>query len=751
PLAGRQPSDSRPTTPSPPSPPSTEAAALTLVQSVPPPPPLSPQSLNAFSDWSLAATDPRAFLVRYSRAAACHPALATVPALLMVRADAHLRLGSLSHALALLREADRLAALDRDPPIPIPALVKDNSAATMSAWPTLVMRLLALEPEAVARGYPNELAGIWLRPVAHASRFLARRISAVALALAVAARSDERDPWRCIRLLNLRLIVSVTMQTAHALLDLGQAEPALAVLMVLANQTADAQILLVCARLFVQLGNLPAVFTLLSRMQSLGFSHPGMSELSQLLDHRVQGIHVECAQLAADERCDALLDLALEGLLLAPTDSLLLYFKAEALLGQHRPADLLQFLDTCPAIMQAESKHREFKCTALELLVRDAWNHAKYDAALTYLATLKAARAPSVDPRDGLWFGLLRQLAHGDTDHQALVALEAFRTASSAGAEISYDQGVAEAQLCIGYAASARKLDKKGAAREWRAALKLYEKALALSWPRVPSLTAAVTVDGELAPFPGLLNQYPGAAAGQLSSTWVARIPTEARPGRLWYAISRLHGRLGDSARAAAAARAALVMVPDLLDAKAWLLELTGDQRELAELAAAVLDRRWGAGDPAHATAQPGVAVASVPAVPESRKGSAEGARDGGTDGLLPPVLCGQRVPVAADMVAAARAARAVVPTRSDRGAVAGRMRTPPPQQQPDPTDTITAALAAGAVASMAIHGRLGPGSTSDRSATGASGANAGGALGKLRERRQPPPGQSRPAPKGRK
>ncbi|KAI9168141.1 p23 chaperone protein wos2 [Blastocladiella emersonii ATCC 22665] len=488
----------------------------------------------AFGHWGDCATAPLAFLRRLHRASFSHPALLDVPALHVARATAYEALCDLSAALRHLEEAARLIA-------------KDEPCAT--------------------------------------STYITRRAAAIAYALAATARHSDGDPVKCLALLakvaDPEYRTAVAFQTASCILELGDRDTALVMFADLAHATADPDLHAVCARLHAAAGQLPSVFITLQRIAEIDPHHPSLPALRELIAARVRALQIDAAKLAYQRHHAATLDVVHQGLELAPDDVELMYYKAEALQGMGRAQDLLAFLATCPAPMRAEERYHRIHVTTLELLVKMHWSCQQYPAAIDAATALLATRTSPV-ARDRFWRAELHYLASGARSDAALADFEAY-LAATPPSDYELDRILAESRLCTMYTARATPLAAPHRPPgDWRAALRWLDRAIPLAWPR-PATDQPETDPEE------------DTVIKLTTVPWISTRPAppsidpppETHRAALWFAKAALLARLAETDRAAAAARAALRIAPGMIEAKSLLLELTGDQDELAALAAA--------------------------------------------------------------------------------------------------------------------------------------------------------------------
>ncbi|ORZ40114.1 hypothetical protein BCR44DRAFT_71089, partial [Catenaria anguillulae PL171] len=207
-------------------------------------------ALKFLGEWSFSG-NPTAFLQKIQRAMFSHPIVCHVPSLGLAIAQCYLQLGDLTSCLRYLLEAHG-------------QIVKLNHG--------------------------------------HESTFVTAKVSEIAFALAVTARIEQRDPIKCLTYLKLVSVTkyrtAVTLQTAHCLLMMNEVEAALPLFLDLAESTSDPDVVLVCARIYATLHQLPAMCAILNRLRSLNPNHPGIPDLEAILHEQVDQYQVEATKLS---------------------------------------------------------------------------------------------------------------------------------------------------------------------------------------------------------------------------------------------------------------------------------------------------------------------------------------------------------------------------------------------------------------------------------------------------------------------
>ncbi|KAJ3358888.1 hypothetical protein GGF32_009899 [Allomyces javanicus] len=479
---------------------------------------------------------PASVLRRIDRASFQHPRLPTLPWTHVAQAAAYSYLGDLSSTMTHLEEAQRLLRID----------------GTESAY-------------------------------------LELQISTIAYSLAIQAKTEHKDPLKCLLLLDHvkypTFRVAVMVQTAMCLLDLGDFSAALPMFQSLAEQHPVADIFVLCARMHLHFDQWPTLYIQVQRARELDPDHPGLPPLLQALEAKALEYKSEAARLSHQRHFAAAIGVLQHGLEIAPIDEDLLYLKADALLSMGQAQQLLQFLGSCPSSMRDDAKYHQLHIGALEMLVMLNRNNQEYTRALEFADQLRALRRAPL-AQDHLWRGELLALLGIKTHDDAIRDLQTYRAMVAANPTLVDDPMAAHATLCQLYLGKAT---HAAVGKDWRAAIRALDQALEMSWPSTPTSVSHNDDEGEdderppspLTPLP---------PAGPVP-TWARALPEMAQAPRLHYLRARAYAAVADTHRAIDAVRTALRLRPEMLDAKQLFLDLTRDQEALAGLAVSQNDR----------------------------------------------------------------------------------------------------------------------------------------------------------------
>ncbi|KNE69505.1 hypothetical protein AMAG_14070 [Allomyces macrogynus ATCC 38327] len=462
---------------------------------------------------------PAAVLRRIDRASFQHPRLPTLPWTHVAQAAAYSYLGDLSSTMTHLEEAQRLLRLDGTE-----------------------------------------------------SSYLELRISTIAYTLAIQAKTEHKDPLKCLLLLDRvkypTFRTAVMVQTAMCFLDLSDFSTALPMFQSLAEQHPVADFFVLCARMHLHFGQWPTLYIQVQRAKELDPDHPGLPPLLQALEAKALEYKREAARLSHQRHFAAAIEVLQHGLEIAPVDEDLLYLKADALLSMGQAQQLLQFLGSCPGSMRDDAK-----------------NNQEYARALDFVDQLRALRrAPFA--QDHLWRGELLALLGIKTHDDAIRDLQTYRTMIAANPTLVDDPMAAHATLCQLYLGKATDAAVR---KDWRAAIKALDQALEVSWPPTPTPAGHKgdeNDDDERPPSP--LTPLPPAGP---VPTWARALPDMAQAPRLHFLRARAYAAVADTHRAIDAVRTTLRLRPEMLDAKQLFLDLTRDQEALAGLAVSQNDR----------------------------------------------------------------------------------------------------------------------------------------------------------------